>query len=215
MFKYTKHIHLLCFLSFILSLNMVGQKSKDEAKIRECFAQYTKYVYERNGTEAIKYVDKQTIAYYDKMIEYVVSADSVTVQNLNLIDKLTLLTFRLSIPPQLLLKMNGRRLFIYAIDNALNNGQGYMVKTLDIVDIKRKSAIGNGEYVYGSLSLEFPFYKKRSKWKINPISYLEAGIKSAKKLLEDEGSSETDTFLFLFKEVSGKEPINSMWHPIK
>src|SRR5688572_16029725 len=107
-----KVISLPGFL-LLFSITCLAQKA-DEKAVRSSFQKYKEAISEKNGKEAIQYVSDKTIKYYDEVLVWVKTADSMKLESLTLLDKMMVLVMRHRSTKEQLLSFNGTSLFIYA-----------------------------------------------------------------------------------------------------
>lgn len=169
----------LTFL-FILTVTTFAQKS-DEESIRKVHESYSKFAFNDDGEKAVKLLDTRTIKYYDMILEYVKTADSLKVESLSLNDKLTVLLTRYQIPKENILKFNGTSYFIDAINNG-EIGKNSVDGSITLGKITVDGKFAKGQLILDGIetSRYAHFYKERGKWKYSLLSI----IKTATTLQE-------------------------------
>jgi hypothetical protein len=191
------------------------QNKKDRKEIKDCFAGYKASILESNGEEAIKWIDKNTLDYYDRILEVSITGDSATVQNLGLMDKLTVLTVRHRIPQEEVLKMDGNSFFIYAIDAGMVGKNSIMPLEIGDIDISGNFAkgqlIANGQ----EAPLFFHFNKEGDKWKINITSIFVPSTAGLKQAIKNNGQTENQFIFEMLEILTGKVVENSVWQPLR
>ncbi len=135
-----KKIFIIITILVISACNNQYVTAKNE--INSCFYNYKVAVKGGNGNEAIKYLDKNSLNYYNTIIDLSVSADSITLDHAGIYNKITVLIIRQLMPKEILLDMNGESLFIYMVNSGLvgqNSNQN-----VDLADIEIKGTSANG-----------------------------------------------------------------------
>src|SRR6266542_1557343 len=205
---------LLIFTMTWLIISCNGQTKDDAKDIKDCFAGYKSSILENKGDEAIKWVDKNTLNYYGKMLQLAISADSKTVSNLGILDKMTVLTVRHRIPKEEVLKMKGNSFFTYAINSGMVGKNSVM--TLEIGDIEISGNLAKGQLVVNGQKapLYFQFNKENDKWKIDITSIFPASIIGLKQVIKNNGLTENEFILNALRGLTGKEADVSIWKPL-
>lgn len=203
---------LISLMLFIV-YSCFGQNASDEKGIKDCFAGYKLSILESRGEEAIKWVDKNTLDYYESMLKLSIVADSSIVQILDFMDRFTVLTARHRIPKDELLKMDGNSFFVYAIDAGMVGKGG--VTTVEIGEVTIDGDTAKGQLVSnGQVSpLYFQFNKEDGQWKIDITSIFAPSAAALTKMIKDSGQSETEFILQALQLLTGRSVDNSIWHP--
>jgi len=206
---------LLIFALTLLIISCNNQTKDDQIDVKECFEGYKSSILASKGDEAVKWVDKNTLNYYDKMLKLSISGDSATVNNLGILDKLTVLTVRHRIPKEEVLKMDGNSFFIYAINSGMVGKNSVM--TIEIGDIEISGDFAKGQILANGqkASLYFQFNKENNKWKIDITSIFSASIVGLKQVIKNNGLTENDFILNGLEGLTGRRPDLSIWRPLK
>ena len=197
----------------LLTVNTYSQSEKEY--ILTSFEAYKNAILTDQGEVASSFVDSRTMNYYSTILKKIKIADSLEVDSMGIIDKLTLLTMRRTVPSSELLDFDGKDLFIYAIDNG-------MVGKNNIVNAKLGNVTRNGDFAKAEFIVNgqktpffFHFYKEDNQWKIDITHLFSLGTVSLKKMIEDSGKTENDFILIILEALTGKKTSSSIWEPIK
>ena len=205
--------NLLTGILILISLTTFAQS--DAELVRKTFSNYKKFILEGKGVEAAKWVDNKTISFYDKMLNMSLYADSASVQDLGIIDKLTVLSVRHRVPVEELLPMNGRDFFAYAIDHGMVGKNSVM--TIEIGEVKVEGNFANGQMVSNGQKspLYFQFNKEEGEWKLDITSLFPASNAGLKQMIESEEMTDNEFIFQTLEMLTGKTVSESIWQPLK
>src|SRR5688572_23627540 len=177
--------HFFYLLSFLFVQLVYAQTDQD--LVKKCFTNYKQAILEGRGNDAANQVDSKTIQYYGKELNLALTGDSATVNELNLLDKVTVLMVRHRIPVGQLVTMTGRDLFIYSVDNGMIGKNSVM--TIELGDVKVEGNFANGQMVSGGQKtpLYFQFKKEGNEWRIDLTSLFVPSNMALTKMIEDQG----------------------------
>jgi len=208
-----KKILSLLILVCIGLTSSFGQK-KDKKLVQETFDGYKNAILEEKGETAATFVDSKTIQYYSDILEKTKSADSTTVSDMGIIDRLMVFSIRYRTPKAQILSFDGKKLLIYAIQEGMIEKNSIQNLTIGKIDIDKKVATGqlisNGQNV----PFHFDFYKEKDIWKIDLTSVFGVSQMAFKQMIKSSGIEENVYLLKLLSMISGKEPKNNIWKPI-
>lgn len=187
------------------------QKDVDEVKL--CYNRYISSVTARNGTEAIKYVSKNIIAYYHHILEQSLHADSITISTLRLVDKICILLIRAEIDRAELKKMNAESLFIHSVNSGL---VGDDIRSLALGTIEVQGTAATAYVIYNGMKTpyKFQFYMEENRWVFDIGSTLKIAQNAFNELIRESEMTEDQYIMFLIGELKGEIPNNSIWHPL-
>jgi hypothetical protein len=193
----------------------VSAQSSDVRLVKKTFSNYKKSILEGNGAEAVKWVDSKTISYYDSILNLSIYGDSTTIQNLDIISKLTVLTLRHRIPVEEVLTMKGREFFIYSIDKGMIGKNS--VKTIEIGEVKLEGNFAEGQMVANGQEspIYFQFNKEDGIWKLDITSVFAVSNEGLKKMIAGDGNTENEFVFKTLEILTGKPVMNTIWSPLK
>ncbi len=199
-------VALSAFISF-------GQTESD--RVIQCFENYKKAILQGQGSEAIKYVDKTTVDYYGTELNLALSGDSATIDQLSLIDKLTVFIARHKMDPAVLKKMNGRDFFIYAVDKGMIGKNS--VATTEVVNVSVDGNSASGQMSANGVKtpLAFNFKKEDNQWRVDLTSIFPQTNLALRKALTQQGMSDNDFIFKTLENLTGRAVTGKIWQPIK
>jgi hypothetical protein len=195
---------------FFLFLNCNAQKGEKE-QITQCFNTYKKAIITNEGKVAVKQIDNRTVKYYSEILEKIKSADSLTLNNLNILDKFSVLSLKHFATKEEILSFNGKDLFRFAITKRMTGN----VVNITIGEITIENDFAKGQLLSNGkkTSTNFNFYKENGNWKINVTSMLTSGVGAIEQMIEKSGKSENDFIIYILGKANGKKPETNIWKP--
>ncbi|UZO79763.1 hypothetical protein NBT05_12470 [Aquimarina sp. ERC-38] len=206
-----RKIITLILLIFI-SINSYSQSDKE--LILESFDNYKNAILTDKGKLAADFVDSRTMNYYSTVLDKVKMADSLEIDTMGIIDKLTVLTMRHRVSKKDLLSFNGKDLFVYAIDNGMV-GKNSVVNA-ELGDVVTNGDFSKAEFVVNGQKTPFffHFYRENKIWKVDITHLFLLGTIAFKKMVEDSGETENDFITNILEVLTGKKPSENIWKPI-
>ncbi|MDO5969562.1 hypothetical protein Q4Q35_07070 [Flavivirga aquimarina] len=204
----------IIILSLLIFLSIKSYSQSDKELVLKSFESYKNSILTDKGKVAADFVDSRTLNYYSNILDKVKTADSMEVNSMGIIDKLTVLSMRHRTPKSELLNFNGKDLFIYAIDNGMVGKNSVINAELGEVTVSGDFA--KAEFIVNSQKTPFffHFYQENKIWKIDITHLFSLGAMSFQKVIEDSGESENDFIINILEVVTGKKPTNDIWEPL-
>lgn len=207
----TMRLYLLATVLCFATLSSFAQ----EKEIHKCFEEYKSAILKEKGNEAVGKVSKSTIAYYEKSRVEALEADSATVANLTVIDKIMVLTLRSKMSANELSAMNGRTLFEYSVDQGMVGKNSVANGSIGEIKMKGENAEGyiaiNGEVS----PIFFLFSQENGEWKIDLTSVFDVSNEGMKQMIDATGYAENDYVIMVLQMATGAELSSSIWQPLK
>lgn len=208
-----KKTTLTLFNLTLLTILTFGQS--DGELVKKSFDNYKKSILQGQGEEAIKYVNSKTTDYYDKELNLAIYGDSATINDLAIIDKLTVFIARHKIPNHELIKMNGKEFFIYAVNNGMIGKNSVM--TTQVGDVTIKDNVAHGQMISNGQKtpLFFEFSKESTEWKVDLTSIFPPTNIALGKMLEQQGLSDNEFIFQTLEALTGRKVTDDIWKPLK
>jgi hypothetical protein len=187
-----KHAATTLLFLLVSSISAYTQKSEVKA-VTASFDNYKQAILNDKGEEAVQYVDSRTINYYGDVLEKVRSADSATVNRLDLLDKVMVFSVRHRATKEDILSFDGKGLLVYAIKSGMV-GKNSVVNS-SIGDVTVEGTFAKGQYVSNGQKapFNFDFYKEDNAWKVDLTSIFPTTNIVFRKLVEESGQTETNS----------------------
>lgn len=187
----------------------------DEALIKATFAGYKSAILEDRGADAVNFVDSRTINYYDRVLKHVINADSLEIAQLDVLDKMVVLSIRARTKADKILSMDGAQLFVYAIEEGMV-GKGSVSQThLSVMEVDGNAA--KAFLTKGDLEtpLFFDFYKEEGSWKIDITTVFDIGAKYLLQMVDEMGMTEIEFIFSALEQATGVRPGKEIFLPLK
>jgi hypothetical protein len=202
----------LLFSFLLLSCCVYGQ---EQSKVKQTFSNYKQSILKGDGDEAVKWVNNKTIAYYGEMLGLALDADSARVADLDLMDRLTVLSLRHRMTRDEISGMDGKQLFVHSIKKGMVGKN--TVANVEIGDVKVEGEQAKGQLqANGQKSpLNFGFTKENGQWKLDLTSLFEPTMAGLKQMIAGQGMTENEFIVRALEMSSGKPVTNVIWSPLK
>lgn len=201
-------------LSLLIFLSIKSYSQSDKKLVLRSFENYKNAILTDKGKLAVDCVDSRTMNYYSSILDKAKTADSLAVDSMGIIDKLTVLIMRHKITKADLLNFNGKDLFIYAIDNGMV-GKNSVVNA-ELGDVITSGDFSKAEFLVNGQKTPFflHFYREDKVWRIDITHLFSLGSLAFKKMIEESGEEENDFILNILEVLTGKKPAENIWKPI-
>ena len=205
----------ILFLSIIIPFLCFSQK-KDEKAIRKTFEKYKKAVINDNGKQAMKCIDKETLNYFEELLENVKKADSIKLESLPLFTKLMVLTFRHSFSVKEILAFDTEKLFLYNTEGTMTGKNGIEQVSIGTIAINGNLANGNQIIYREETHRKLNFSKENRKWKLNLLQFIptEDNDKSFIRIVEEDGFTVNEHLFLMLESTNGKKVSPDIWNPL-
>lgn len=211
----------LCFFTMILSYaqeaaNLQIDESKAKIEIVKVFETYKKGILSGDSKMAIAQLDKNSINYYQEVLDISLRADSVQINQLEVLDKLMVLSIKHKVPKEELIKMNGLQLLNYSIDNGLI-GNKNSINEVEIGQVDINGEIAYGQFIVKKQKtpLYFGFTYDQTQWRLDITSVFEPTGFAIRKLVEMQNKSANDVIIAMIESTTpGIKVTKDIWKPI-
>lgn len=202
-------IILLLYSSSILA----GEK---EDAVKTSFNNYTAAALAKQGNIAAKYVNSKTIVYYDTILSKTMSADSIALEELNMMDRFTVLTLRFHTGRENFVQMkNGKDLFAYLINEGMTGMNYSMENMLGKVEIEGNTAraqfVSNGE----ESGYDFLFDHEDGIWKLDIYQMITDALPEMEEEAQKQEMTEDQFILHMIETLLGRNPGVDLWQPLE
>ena len=209
-----RKIGLLLLLPLLLMTNVLYGQNKADKCIKKSFRIYRNALMKEDGKKATKRVAKNTIDYYGKMLHHARFSDSLTINNLPLIDKLMVLSFRNRVPANKLLQISAKQAVIYAIDKGMVGKESLADLSLGKISIINKKAEAQLVLNNDPVPINFVFYKECVRWKIDLTAFFPVVTIAIQQTVKDLEMSENELVEFIVQLVEPYQLNPKIWKPV-
>lgn len=204
----------ILFLTFISVVSLCqAQEANDSIEITKVFSDFKIAVIHGKGKEAMKFLDKKSIEHYEELFDIVIYGDSITVDKLNLPDKLIVLKSRKVIPSKKIALMDNNSFPFFL----LNSGWiGYgMTNGFSVGDITINGETAKTQILRDNNFIDFyySFIKEDNQWKFDIISLIAPETYINNNTIKQTGMGEKEFIRINLSLMPGNGNIN-IWKPI-
>ncbi len=178
------------------------------------FDGYKQAILQDKGAEAATYVSQRTFDYYQQMADFSRHADSLQVDSLPVMDKMMVLLLRARTPKKDLLAMDGRAIFIYAIEQGMVGKNSVASNEVYRVMYEEDFARGDMKVRGQVVPLAMHFYRESDTWKLDLTSLFPTTTLAFNKLISDSGRTENEYLEGMIRSVAAR-PKNPIWKPLE
>jgi hypothetical protein len=215
----------LCAIALLIAVSTSGQGTPppgastagqgDEAAVREAYEAYKNAILDGRGAEAVRYLNRASIAFYGEMKALALRAPESEVRRLPVMNKVTVLLLRHRVAPDVLEKMSPEEIVVYGVDRGWIGRDA--VENSDIGDVRVNGDVATAEYVMGGqrTPISYRFTREDGVWKFDFTALLPVVDGALRELLKRERMDEDKFVLGLLEQVSGEKPARSIWKPLK
>ncbi|WP_298757055.1 hypothetical protein [uncultured Psychroserpens sp.] len=211
------------FLILFLSIILFGCNNEKE-EVVNTFKEFNKANIELNGEKIFELSDTASHNYYKSLLTKILELDSVRISELNLSEKINLLSARAVIKDSELKRLSTKDLMIkmYTEVNSMDTVKINSINKTGIANIRinNKEAISdltiNGKTLSPAVNLKFS--KESGKWKFNVISMANFADKQLNTICEQNGFTHIDFIKWIFNasNIGDKKikELHEIWNPI-
>ena len=183
--------------------------------VQDVFDQYKSAIIAEDGKKAIEYMDIRTLEYYKKLLHHVLSADSLTLESLSLMEKFSVLSIRHMATKKEILAFTDKSFIDFTVKNGMmgkNTLEGY---TLGKITVKDKFAKAQILEEGKKSNKVYHFYSDGTNWKIDITSLFPIEEKETEDFIKQTGKPENEFLLGMLELMTQKAPNPSIWKKIK
>lgn len=185
----------------------------DEEAVRFTFDRYRNAILARDGKTAYDCVDRNTRGYYDRIIEYVKYAPEATLRDLSFTDLTIILAARQFIPHDSLALMDGRDLFVHAVDSGWTDRE-IVVAGVGTVEFRDGVAFAPALINRRETLFHWVFHFEDQRWRLDLATQLEAIDQASRQLLAAEGLEPADLAYGMLVRGAGADVVSpAIWQP--
>ena len=200
-------------ISCFLALEIIGQDATKE--INAVFDGYKSAIVNDHAPAAIEFMDTRTLDYYKKLLNYVLTADSVTLESLSLMDKFSVLSVRHMATKKEILAFTDKSFIAFTIQKGMmgkNTLEGYVLGKVTVKDnFAKAQIIADGE----KSNKYYYFYSDGAKWKIDITPLFAIEEKETEDFIKQSGKPENEFIFGILELMTEKTPSPSIWKKIK
>ncbi len=179
--------------------------------VRKAFNDYKEAILNGKGEAAAGCVDKQTLDWYEESRLLALNAGREKLESLSMFNRFQAILIRHRVPRAELAKMDGRKLFVYAVENGWVGKSS--VSGLEIGDVSITGAFAAGAIVRERrpTTLKFQFVIEEGRWKIKLMPIMKTAEPALKAQAKRAGMTENEFIFQMAEAVSGRRVPDTIW----
>lgn len=191
-----------------------GAASAQEVEaVRACFEAYRQALLAADGKAALALVDRNTIDYFDQMVDLALYGEEATVRGQSSVNKIMVLSLRHRMSRERLLKATAESVFVHAVNEGWIGKNGVIAVELGTIRVRHDSATAAIMAQGKEAPVSFTFHKEPDGWRIDLAALMSLTDLAFKQLLAQLGKSEDEAIADLLEAVSGREVSPQVWQP--
>lgn len=218
-----KKIISITFCLFASMISVFAQETEDpkidvekaKKEIINVFNTYKNALQKNDSNTAILQLDKSSFTYYEDILNTSLRADEAQINQLEVLDRLMVLTIKHKLSKDQLLKMNGKDLLVYALENDIINNN--RVETMGIGEIDVRGEIAYGQFLQNNnnIALYLGFSYDQSQWRLDVTSLAEPTGFAIRKLVEMQNKDENEVIIMMIESSTpGRKVSKDIWKPL-
>ena len=189
-----------------------AELSDEQAAVIEAMNAYKRAILAGDGEAAVELIDRKTIKYYDELLEKILYADSVTMVSLPIVDQISILLARQTIPLKVLKRMDGSSFFVHSIDAGWT-GNGGVRGEIGNIEIFEDWAVGYQMKDGEPTPIGLRFNRENGAWRLDLTSILLYANIILTKYVDAQPLSRRVFLQTTVEQMSGVVSTDTMWHP--
>lgn len=183
-------------------------------EIRRLFALYRKALLENDPDAAYGLVDANTHRYYSALLEAARYADAEALRSAPFLDRLGVVQTRHMISPAVLMTLDGRSYFRYAVENGWFSRDSVASLRVGAVEVRGDVATAAMHNAMQKLPTPFTFRRDDGEWRIDLTAVMRQANDTMLAAARDAGMSEDSFVFWIVGTVSGRPVDPSVWNPV-
>lgn len=185
-----------------------------ERAVEDTFLAYQKALLAEDGTTAAGLVTAASWDYYREMADEALTADRNRLEELDFVDRLTALLFRMSLTRDALRRMSGEELVAYSVDQGwISREKTANMKLANFRitgDSAKASVIGRD----GKPStVTMGFETERGAWRLDLLDTINTSRRAMPLAIALSGMTEAEFIFASLKRSTGRTPESDIWSP--
>ena len=137
-----------------------------------------------------------------------------TVHNISTLDKIVVLTIRVSISVDVAEQMTAETLFVHAVNEGWISEQSVVNSQPGQIVVRESSATGVHIADGQETPLKYTFHREDGRWGLDLTAIMAPAEQAFKMIIEQIGSSEDEFVMNIIESVSGEKVPDSVWEPM-
>jgi hypothetical protein len=203
---------LILVIAFLGSCSEIREIRAEETAVRQVFEDYKTAVLEMNGSESVRYLTRNSLDFYDDMVNAAKYMYPNALMRLSEFEQLSILLIRHSFVPKVLIEMDGTGFFILSTDAGVSSSK------LEDIEIRRIQFDGDDAYAEVLFQGEptdflYTFNKSSGAWLLDITSGLELMDEILVQMRNMSNISFETMVVFSLESLTGRPVSAEIWYP--
>ncbi|MCB9045178.1 MAG: hypothetical protein H6550_03455 [Chitinophagales bacterium] len=205
--------YFTCITFLLLTINC--NANKQEKAVQQSFEALKQAFLKRDGQTALQYVSSSTIIFYNELINWALHADSIQVNSMTVMNKVSVLAIRAEKDLKMLKQTNGEQLFAEAVEKDKVDNIWFNQFTLDKITFEDSTALASVIYESEEIIFKFRFVFEQSSWHFDMLSFFKINEYLIRDEIKKSNNTENDYVLELLKDAYGDLSESDLWQPLE
>ena len=203
-------LSIVLISSLLTSCSGLGE----EKRILDTFEGYKRALLDQNGLLSVDFVTKETIALYQQYLDWAKTATGEELAKLSLINQIQVILIRHSCPQDVVLELDGKGIFIYAVDRGWIDSR--IVVNAGLTDVTISANKAHGFIVQNGVKTaeKFHFIKQDGKWRFDLSRIISEANSLLAKMVKESGMTEKQFIISCSKAISNETVSETIWDPM-
>ena len=181
-------------------------------QVKQAFGEYRLALVDGDGKSAADRVSSGSIDLYGQYRELSLGGSEETIKGLSMINRLQVLLVRHRVPLESLKAMDGRGLFVYAVDNGWIGKKVVRIRLAEITALGRRATAKVTDLGKPTGDINH-FIKEADGWKVDLLPTMKGADQLFQRLAKKSGQSENEYIISVITSLSGRQVTDMIWQP--
>lgn len=185
---------------------------QDQAAVKQTFLAYQKAIGEKRGDQAADLAAQKTIAYFEWSRKSALTMPEDELRKQSLLDRMQVLVLRAKVDPATLRKMDGRGLFVHAVNEGMvgKEAQSLVPGACEVNgDTAQLGLSAGGQTLRPQQG--FRFDRENGKWKLDVMSIASVAEGPLKQMLKSIDPDENAAIVKVTEQIAQKPLARTIW----
>ena len=195
----------------VLAVALPARAQTVQDSVHAAYERYRHALLAGDGAAAVEALDRSAADLYDRYVDLVLDADSATVRDLGVVDRLTVLSLRHRVPADTVRAFTGASALAYAVEHGWIDRASVLVGRLGRVDADgdRASAATNA-----GDGVAVPFRRRDGVWRPDLAALMEASGPALRAMIAETGQSDDEFIAYALLVLSRRAVSDDVWQPL-
>jgi hypothetical protein len=185
---------------------------QDQAAVKQTFLDYQRAIGEKRGDQAADLAAQKTIAYFEWSRKSALTMPEAELRKQSLLDRMQVLVLRAKVDPPMLRKMDGRGLFVHAVNEGMvgKEAQSLVPGSSEINGDTAQLGLSAGGQTLPPKQ-GFRFERENGKWKLDVMSIAAVAEGPLRQMLKSIDPDENAAIVKITEQIAQKPLARTIW----